>query len=193
MQIGSYTIFVVSRLLLGDQQARKAFASENKTTKISRPVLLHLDRPGGWGVQVGVELLLWGLHRQLHRQHRHHRQLWVSASFLKCNSNVIILWILQFVHKSGWDGSDGWCLHNNWLVFCSQCFRVLWGHIYYSYQLHFDAMNPQHGNRDKENVRDVMTKKRQKFSLGHCSKVAWQCLILKFIFFRYFGASNTFW
>ena len=110
---------------------------ENETTKISRPVLLHLDRPGGWGVQVGVELLLRGLHRQLHRQHRHHRQLWVSASFLKCNSNVIILWILQFVHKSGWDGSDGWCLHNNWPLIWSQCFRVLSGHINYSYQLHF--------------------------------------------------------
>ena len=51
--------------------------------------------------------------------------------------NVIILWILQFVHKSGWDGSDGWCLHNNWPLICSQCFRVLSGHINYSCQLHF--------------------------------------------------------
>ena len=88
--------------------------------------------------------------------------------------NVIILWILQFVHKSGWDGSDGWCLHNNWPLICSQCFRVLSGHINYkSFPLDIAQKWPK-----------IITMKPRRL---------WQCLILKFIFFRYFGASNTFW
>ena len=35
---------------------------------------------------------------------------------------------LQSDHKPGWDESDDWCLHNDRLVFCSQCFWVLSGH-----------------------------------------------------------------
>ena len=79
VQIGSYTIFVVSRLLLG--KARffctrnlflfSAFFDEN----IRRSVLLHHDRHGGGGVQVGLDLLLRGLQRQLSCQHSHHCQL----------------------------------------------------------------------------------------------------------------------
>ena len=71
-----------------------------------RPVLLHNDCPGGRGLQVGLELLLRGLQCQLHRQHCHHCQLWVSACFILKNVLLnldpwvsmwllIDIWILQ--------------------------------------------------------------------------------------------------
>ena len=95
LQIGSYTIFVVSRLLLGKARifcTRNLFLfSAIFDENIRRSLLLHHDRHGGGGVQVGLELLLRGLQRQLSCQHSHHCQLWVRAlSYLVIKKNMMV-------------------------------------------------------------------------------------------------------
>ena len=82
-------------------------SSKKVWTVFFRPLLLYIDRFGGGDNQVGAQLLLRGVQRQLHCQHRHHCQLWVSITssprfkFVNAHSTNVRLFYCNFSLRLG--------------------------------------------------------------------------------------------